>query len=412
MKKLKALTLGKVEDQVSFFLIGQTVFIMLFVLQIWIEAFYRGESFEAKIGWLAEDGGGNTYESGIGRHYFSDYSSMIESSGEKNPWQSANNYPPFAMFLFKLFSFLPSQVGLITWLLLSAVLLLAPLLFVSKHSFSLEQRLMILLVYVISAPFLATLDRGNQIAALPILFILFYIAVHSNSNLSAGIFLGLAVSIKIYPIILVIYLIRIRQWATIMWTLTIFFVLTVFSSFFFSSSLNSVYESFRGISSHNNLASEPQPMVFSAAGILHNLSHLIAGPDSQLTAWINGNDLTIGLLILILVVLISVNKFSNFSLLPYLYCLQLIPTQSYTYTRIWSFVALVILLRSPASRLKSIWLLIVGLNLSPFVVWFQNEVNLFPTLSFFIFLTLLVIQIFNQIDLKKWFKQRIVHGNN
>lgn len=407
MKKLRALTLGKVDDQFSFFLIGQTILVMLFVSQIWIEAFYRGESFEAKIGWLAEDGGGNTYESGIGRHYFSDYSSMIESSGEKNPWQSTNNYPPFAMFLFKLFSFLPPQVGLITWLLLSAILLLAPLLFVSKHSFSLEQRLIILLVYVISAPFLATLDRGNQIAILPILFILFYLAVHSNANFSAGIFLGLAVSIKIYPLILVIYLIKIRQWATIMWTFTTFFVLTAFSSLYFSNSLNSVFESFRGISSHNNLASEPQPMVFSGAGILHNMSHLVAGPDSQLTVWINRNDFTIALLILILVALVSVSKFSNFSLLPYLYCLQLIPTQSYTYTRIWSLVALVILLRLPSSRLKSIWLLIVGLNLSPFVVWFQNEVNLFPTLSLFIFLTLLVGQIFNQADVKKVVQEKV-----
>lgn len=398
MQKLQRYLPGKIAENFNLFLLFQSVLIVLFIFQIWVEAFYLSEPFETKIGWKAEDGKGIKYPAGIGSHYFSDYSYMVDAANSSNPWDIPNNYTPFAVLIFKMFGYLPSDLGLFSWILGSLILLLIPLLSISKQKFSSSQRILISVIYILSAPMLATLDRGNQIAALPLILLFFYITFQSRLFKAAGIILGIAVSIKIYPLILVFLLLKSRNWISIAWMFLTTTVLNLTALFFYDSPLEKLKGSSQGVLSHNALAVEPQPMIFSAAGILHNMAHLFNNHDGELALFIRTNSLAISIVMLLMVTLISIKKYENFAILPYLYCLQLLPLQSYTYSRIWSLAGLLILLKAPSCNLKRIWMTIIGLNISPFSIWINGEVNLLPSMAVMIFILTVVAQLAVQIN--------------
>lgn len=377
----------------NYFLILQSSLLTLFVFQIWVEAFYLGRDFSSKIGWKAADGTDGISGAHVGVHYFSDYSQMIHASEKSNPWETPNVYPPFSVLIFKFFSMFNSNLGLSTWLFLSALLMVAPLYLARRSGLNPAQFILTAVIMVLSSPYLATLDRGNQIAVIPILILLFYLTHNTKKSKTAGIFLAFAISIKIYPVILLLYLLRTRDWRTAFWTIIFTIIITSTSLIFFVYPENNSLDSFKWLGSHSQIAKEAQPMLFSLVGILHNVIVYFQDQTSETgNEFLQYSNLISGLLVL-LVFSISRNRYGIYSFLPFLYCLQLVPLQSYTYSRVWVFAALPLVIMAGPSKLKVIWLAIIGLNISPFVIWIRDEVNLLPTLGVLIFIPMTFYQV-------------------
>ena len=404
-RRSKELT-EKFEVNFDSFLAVQGFFIILFVFQLWIAVFYQQSIFSSKKGWQPNDAEIGAFPSHIGVHYFSDYSAMVAAAQRTNPWALSNNYPPFAMLIFKIFGVFPSQLGLIAWLVFSALAMLLPLWAVRRSSLSNSQRILLILAVCLSAPYIATLDRGNVIAILPLLITIFYLSYQKNKFCVAGVFLGIAISIKIYPIIILVYLYKRRSWKVISWSIIYFLLLTFVSTLFFNNSSQNFFLSFHGILLHNNIAKESQPMIFSAVGIIHNFLIAIFGESSQIAVWCLNNATVLSLFLFVCIGIISPRRYSLFAFLPYLYSFQLIPLQSYTYTRIWVFIAIPLLIRAPRSSLKKIWFAIVGLNLAPFTVW-VNNINLLPSAAFLLFFALLLLQMWEQVGRKYLLRERM-----
>ena len=388
----------RVTNRFDYFLLFQVILIVMFVFQFWVESGYQNRDFGLRIGWQSKDGPPNLSSGHIGNHYFSDYTGMVESSRQSNPWLELNNYPPFAMLIFKFFAIFPNRIGLLVWLTFSIFFLLLPLLFIKKSGINNSQKILLGLIYVVSSPFISVLDRGNLIFILPLLILLSYINLKEKSPLLAGFFLGTAVAIKIYPILLILFFIRERHYKAILSTLITALGFTFFSSLFFGNPVLILNDVIPAVLGHNQLAVEPQPMIFSGVGILHNLALALFGGESTISQVIFENATKFSLGLLILIAIYSFGKQGLFRFLPILFALQLVPVQSYTYSRIWALIALPLLVNEAPSRLKRIWLLIVGLNLSPFVMDIGKSINLLPTFSFLILGSMLISSSFSFLN--------------
>jgi hypothetical protein len=376
----------------------------LFIYQLWIETYYFDEKYSEKIGWKADDSFRGNQGPLLGKHHFSDYSAMVNSSQRNNPWEIPNVYPPFAVLVFKGFSNFDPSTGLLIWLIVSIFLMLLPIFFAKRTGLSHSQFILTVLILITSAPFLATLDRGNQIAVIPILILLFYLLLQNGWTKTAGLCLAFAISLKIYPAILGIYLIRNRNWRAVLWT-TLSTILITFVSLVYFQGINlNLWRSTQWMSAKNEIAQEAQPMLFSFIGMLNNLAIHFFGYSSWQSGYILTSAIPFSVALVLLLLFLSPKRYGIYTFIPFLYCLQLIPLQSYTYTRIWTFIALPLLLMQGPSKIKVVWLLIVGLNLSPFVIWIRDEVNLLPTLGMLLFLILIFSQFANNLKdfLKKW----------
>jgi hypothetical protein len=393
-------TIENFDSRFDFFLLFQALLTVAFFCQFWVDTFYRGRIVAARIGWMPSDRVMGSSLPHVGIHYFSDYSAQVIAAHLNNPWSEANTYPPFAVLIFKLFGNLPSQAGLILWLALSAVTMLVPLLLARGSGLNFSQNILLVLIICLSAPYVGTLDRGNIVFVLPILLALFYFMTTKGLLRSAGLILGTASAIKIYPLLICIYLLKHRLWSTAIWTISCFLLLESLSALAFGKFFQIASLSLHGVTSHNQLAPESQPMLFSAAGIVHNLCNAVFGQSSEISNFILRHAFILSLILLVFVVSTPNHERSIFVFLPFMYSLQLIPLQSYTYSRVWVIAAIPLLIKEPPSPLKRLWLMIIAFNLTPFSIWISNQINLFPTISFILFGFITINQHLRQYSLQ------------
>jgi hypothetical protein len=191
----------------------------------WTEVFYRGVAVNAQLSYFSFDvpgPGGHLIGATriIGNHYFGDFQlplfyakdllqhGVSPYTGQVPP----DNYPPLSQILFIPFTYPPLRVAAVLYLVLSATIFLVPLWLLLAPLRPAYRVIFLAPVAVLTAPFAAVLDRGNDIGiALGVIFWALW-AWRRDRFILCGIFLVVAISLKAYPATLLVVPIALRRY--------------------------------------------------------------------------------------------------------------------------------------------------------------------------------------------------------
>ncbi len=178
--------------------------VALAVLSSWISTSYFRIDVVGSLIWPGWDGYCVEGAQSLGVHCFSDLSQFLVLNGSMDPEGSnpfIRNYPPINRTIFWLFQMLALHVdygfsvGL--YVAVSATCLLVPVLWAVRGRPWTQQILIVSLAGVATFPFLAALDRGNNIAFVVPFLVL--VVVGLRRNLSALTLVGIVGASQIKP---------------------------------------------------------------------------------------------------------------------------------------------------------------------------------------------------------------------
>lgn len=296
---------------------------------------------EIVAGWAQRDPSGTL----VGIHAFGDFVLPVYWASLTDPWLEGINYPPLALAVFEIFALLPHYLGLTIFLVLMALAMAAPMWWASRHWDTATRVLFMVILVVLTGPFLATLDRGNIQGLMPVL--LFAMAVLSLRGrwLAVGMVIGFMAALKLYPLVLLMILIGERKWRALVVSLATFAGLTLvflmLTSQDFVTSLPKVFlnnVSFGG-SEFTNFMSYNTSF---AGGVAHwaNLAGLTA-----ITQWIAANPwlVVLGYLLPVLLLLLWRGVPLVFRLLIGMSLMTSVTPIIYPYAANWALAAVALL---------------------------------------------------------------------
>lgn len=342
IKKIKAFSMESFLSKVV--LPISTVSVFLGFLQAWIKTFYFGDSYNQRIGWIAQDGNWPS-QFAFGVHFFGDYLVMNQLSLNPEPWMNGSNYPPVAMAIFRVFAFFPYHASLYLWLFFAFACFASPLIHATR-SFSMGIRIQVIfLVGLLSAPVIGTLDRGNNIFLLVPLLYFGFDAIVKNRNLKASILIGLACAIKLYPVLILLFLILKRKWSVSFLSGLVMIASSFLTALYWGNPILNIKGALAGAAAYDGIDGNGQPMVFSFVALFHNFLVFAGQGGSALsTSMVEAPRLYgLGILFILLIVSLGLNEVQTYLLA--ITTIQLIPSVSYTYTRIWTVIAIALILK-------------------------------------------------------------------
>lgn len=167
----------------------------------------------------------------------------------QNPYELARFVtPPFSMLIFIPFTIMEKELAIFVFTIANLFLITFALLFSFKIFFQISkvkyEFLIILITLFFSFPILFLIDRGNIDSLVWLLIIISIFSLEKNHFIS-GLFLAISISIKIYPIILLIPLICHKKWKLLVYIVMFISVFALFSpelwkEYFNSNFLNRV----------------------------------------------------------------------------------------------------------------------------------------------------------------------------
>jgi hypothetical protein len=192
--------------------------ISLAVAFAWVLASYFSVDVVGSLIWPGSDGYCETPSQGLGVHCFSDLSMFLGLGASMDPEglsPAVKFYPPLNRLGFFTFQLLAIGVGhlgaVLLYVALSATCLLAPIVWVSRRLPIRDQAVIVSLAGLLTYPFLATIDRGNNVAfAVPFIFT-FVVALQRQRYGIAIVALVLGSQIKPQVGLLVVSFLVLRQ---------------------------------------------------------------------------------------------------------------------------------------------------------------------------------------------------------
>lgn len=203
---------------------------------------------------------------------FSDFYELSRISQVEFPYSLLHsNYPPFAIWVFRLGISVFSDNALWLGLAIAFVpgVLVSLLVFPTRPKLAVSS---LLALTVFCYPVLFALDRGNPDLIMPTLIMAFLIFLIAERPKTAALFLGIAIAFKIYPIVFFLLLIRRNK-----------SVLSIFisaSTALFSSLIASVFLGEKGLSEIPKYIME-----LRSQNNLMNVQPFLSGFNSSMTAW-------------------------------------------------------------------------------------------------------------------------------
>ncbi len=140
----------------------------------------------------------------FGIHFFGDYLQPHYWAESRNPWieKVLVNYPPVAIEIFRAFRIFPYRVGVVVYEIFLLACLISPIAIATRRLGRKIAIISTLIIGCLSGPSIATLDRGNIVGVLPILYFIFGFYVLNGKARLASAALVIAASIKFFPIVL------------------------------------------------------------------------------------------------------------------------------------------------------------------------------------------------------------------
>lgn len=191
----------------------------LAIITAWVYSSYFQIDVAASLVWSGSDGYCDPDRAGMGTHCFSDYSQFTALGTTMDPEGSnpfIRNYPPINRAVFWLFQLLHTYVSpilaLAAYVSVITVAMLVPALWSARFQGWSQRMIIVLLVGIGTYPFLAAVDRGNNIALAIPLVLWAFVAMRTQNFPQAVIAVALAAQIKPQFGLLVIAFLVVRQW--------------------------------------------------------------------------------------------------------------------------------------------------------------------------------------------------------
>jgi len=196
----------------------------------WVQQFYRQIPVNDSLSFLANDLPWMPIHTQavtiIGVHYFGDfqlpYAWAINVRHSLSPYLSSQypaNVPPFEILCFIPFTLLSVGPATILFLVISIFVYVMPIWFLLSPMGSSSRIVVIALFVLVSGPFVAMLDRGNAIGIVIGLVSWSVVAWRSRHWYLCGALLVAAISIKVYPVALLVVPIAFRRYRFAAWVL-------------------------------------------------------------------------------------------------------------------------------------------------------------------------------------------------
>jgi len=374
---------------------------------------YYSFSFTEKFSFLTHDQITGSF-SLIGYHSFSDLTSSISAASTANPWQSSDAiYTPVTMVLLKLVGLRQLHSFLILFLLLMTASALSPIIASIEK---LKASSWFIVIGLFSPALIAIFDRGNLIGFLPLLLFWFYLNLNNGKTITSSIFLSLAVSLKIYPILFVLFLLVFKKYKVAGLTFVMTAVTNYIAAFFFASPMSILKQLYKNLFTFNGGFHSYSLTNVGAGNELLGLLKCLGFGSSATYSWVSNNLSGLGIVVLVLSIAAAKSVHEKFWIFFALYCIELVPASSYIYSECWVFVAIPIMLtlgkeRASASSdnqknlltdetenyiCESSFKILITLNISLFYLNFSG-VNVIPVASFALFVSLCVYLIIKNL---------------
>ncbi len=371
-------------------------------VQMWVLTFYYQTQTNEWISWIANDGNDGP-PFAFGQHYFGDYLTMHNVALSRDIRSFDNSYPPLGVIPFWLLSWLPYRIGFFVWVALLSSSILFPLAY-SLYKTNREYLIQGVICFgILSVPFISVIDRGNSVGFLTFFFFMFYLFYKKEKPQQAALFLGLAVGLKVYPLVLLPFLVVRKKYKI------------AFFAFFYSIVFNILAiciwhrgDPFKGLKySFNRIVDVEQlfinghGMFLSVAQVLTNVLNRFSLESSTMGSFLIENYRIVSALTFIYLLFGAYLAKESDWIFLMLCAIQMIPTISFSYYRVWTIAVLAIMFMELSkkmedkklSKIQSIWLTVCLLNLTPLVLLNFWPINLFPTLVVLLILTVPLIEI-------------------
>lgn len=292
-------------------------FIMIYIASSYLQR----STFENLMSFYGSDGPGLlpnvVLPKPYGVHFFGDFLLPQWQSRLQDPWMFKDptgppitNYFPFTMGVFWVFSQISYWKSFLIFFVGSLMLILIPLLRVSKQLSPLERVQLIVTSIVLTGPMISLLDRGNiQLLLVGICLMGIYQFGQGRFLLSA-ILIGLAIGLKVYPLIFLVLFVRGHKWRALMLSISTAAASTLIPLIFYGDgvlkTLRSISENvkindgiyLRGYLAYNN----------SIKGSLITLESLGIPFVSRISTLALSNYVIVALLLLIVALIIFLNR--------------------------------------------------------------------------------------------------------
>ena len=364
------------------------ILLALGFIQFWVLTFYYKTATNEWVSWIANDGNaGSPYA--FGQHYFGDYLTMHNVSISRDISAFDNSYPPLGVMPFWLISWLPYRVGLSIWfgLLISSILI--PLIISFRKVEKNYVWTSVILLGVLTVPMISVLDRGNSVGLLTLLFFLFYYFDKNNKVHFSGLSLGIAIGIKVYPLVIIPFLIIKRKFKLAFIAVASSILLNLVSLIIWNQGnpISGAKYIVTRIVSVDRIFETGHGMYISSSQIFVNIVNKFGISDVGVVHWLTGNYRVITLVSFVILLLAAAYSKGNQWYCYALCSIQVVPTLAYSYYRVWTPVVIAILLierglksNSKLTIFENTWFLICVLNLSILTILNFWPINLLPTL--------------------------------
>jgi hypothetical protein len=362
-------------------------------VQFWVLTFYYKVDMNLWISWIANDGNaGSPYAFGV--HYFGDYLTTHEVAKARDLTRfDFGSYPPLGMIPFWIIAWLPYRLGLLIWFVSLFLSLLLPIVYALRKKTGSISVAGVIAFSFITVASISVFDRGNSVGLLALLFFLFYLCSVRNQTHFAALSLGFAIGIKIYPLVIVPFLL-VKKKVKLAFTSLLYAILLNLVAVIIwqrEDPFGALAFAARRIIRTEQLSEAGHGMYVSFAQIVVNIINRLGLQDSYFGNAAIAHYHYVTLAIYLLLLLGAKKTASNHWYIFALSSIQLIPTIAFSYYRVWAIAAVAIVIlegrsangKIELSRIGSIWMFLCVANLTPLTLLNFWPINVFPTVLAF-----------------------------
>ena len=400
------------------------IFVFAGLIELCVAIRYYPFSFTEKFSFLVHDQITGSFNL-IGEHSFSDLTSSITAASTANPWQSYGViYTPVVMLLLKIVGLGAFHGLLILFLLFITASALFPIVASIEK---LKASSLFIVIGLFSPALISIFDRGNLIGFLPLLLFCFYVNLNNGKTITSSFFLSLAVSLKIYTIFFVLFLLVFKKYKVAGLTLLITASINYIAAFFFGSPISILKELYKNLLAFNGGFHGYSIAETGAGNELLGLLKCLGFGSNTTYSWVSSNLSVLGIVVLVLSIAAAKSVHENYWIFFALYCIELVPASSYIYSECWVFVAIPIMLTLGKERaavntdnqenlvinetknytIENSFKVIITLNISLFYLIFSG-VNVVLVASFTFFVSCCVYLIIKKFFMLSLMEKKMV----
>jgi Glycosyltransferase family 87 len=195
----------------------------------------------------------------FGQHFFGDFLHFVTAATRDMGDTPYYPYLPASLIVGKFFSLFPYTIAVLLYFLIFFPLFLLPILLI-KDRLNSSDKLLISIFLIFNIGTLYLFDRGNIQLFVSACFSVFVYFYAKRKYVPAVIFLGIAAAVKLWPILFIWPLLRLKEWRVLVWFLLTILILNAVPFLIFdtsgSSQIQYLREQFNQIISFGSIGGE------------------------------------------------------------------------------------------------------------------------------------------------------------